>query len=96
MQDNRVHVTPTNVVVQTRESDTRPFDWTVPAFCVCCCCCWPLGVIAMVYASDANTAADHGDFEKAHKSATIAGVLTLASFLCGVGAIVALVVIYRT
>ncbi|KAK3603086.1 hypothetical protein CHS0354_015782 [Potamilus streckersoni] len=75
-QNNVAHATPRTFVVTSRE---RPPDQSVLAWFVCLCCFWPTGILAIIYASQANNEVGN----EAWKKYRLAMVFIIASFLCG-------------
>mmetsp|Transcript_76740 Transcript_76740/g.120891 ORF Transcript_76740/g.120891 Transcript_76740/m.120891 type:complete len:171 (+) Transcript_76740:154-666(+) len=73
----------------------RPQNWLVLSILTCLFCAWPIGLAAIVFSSMVDSAYDGGDYEGARRNSRIAMWLNIASILCGVGAIV-FIIIYFT
>ena len=67
---------------------SRPVCQHVPSYLaqailVTLFCCMPFGIVAIVYAADANSKKAAGNFVAARRAADSAKSWCLASFLCG-------------
>lgn len=64
-----VHTTP----------ETKPFNWLIPAILSTVFCCWPVGIVAIIFASKANSKAAAGDTSGAADARKVAKWSTLIS-----------------
>ncbi len=62
----------------------RPDNYLVWAILTIVCCCWPLGIVAVVYASKVNGLYDQGNYEEAKKASDNAKTWTIVSAVLGV------------
>lgn len=68
-------------------------NYLVESILVTLCCCIPLGIVAIVYASQVNSKIATGDYQGAQKSADSAKMWCLIGLACGViGNLIAVVV----
>lgn len=61
----------------------RPENYLVWAILTIVCCCWPLGIVAVVYASKVNGLYDQGQYEEAKKASDNAKTWTIVSAVLG-------------
>ncbi|XP_070539145.1 uncharacterized protein [Ptychodera flava] len=89
---------PNDVHVQFRygvqQMENPPYTWMIPAVLACVCCCWPLGLAAILKASEAESAIKAGNRQQAEASSASARIFTIASVLCGIAINVMLIVFF--
>ncbi|XP_052065589.1 proline-rich transmembrane protein 1-like [Mytilus californianus] len=83
---NQPNIIPSRNVVVPNGQHTQgniPKDWTVPAVFATFCCAWPLGIMAILSASNAKQAVQRGDMELAHLKAKNARNLVIVAVIVG-------------
>ena len=58
-------------------------DWLIPGIIATVCCCLPLGVVSIVFAAQANSQAQQGNYEEAQKTADKAKLFFILSIVLG-------------
>ncbi|XP_005112919.1 proline-rich transmembrane protein 1 isoform X3 [Aplysia californica] len=87
----------TAVVTHQPAVVTQPVIQQVPdrmglAIFVTLCCFWPLGIVAIMKASESRSALNHNDFVAANKHAESSKRLSLISIGCGVVSLIIVIV----
>ncbi|XP_062597708.1 synapse differentiation-inducing gene protein 1-like [Saccostrea cucullata] len=73
-----------------------PTNWLCPAIFSCLCCFWPLGLVAIFYAWEANQRVEKNDLRGAEQSASCAKTLTITSIFIGLVSVGVVLALYLT
>ena len=65
-------------------NNEAPYNYMIPAILSCLCCCWPLGLAAIVAASNSQNQVSEMKYDEARRSANTARSLIIASVGCGI------------
>ncbi|XP_070539150.1 transmembrane protein 91-like [Ptychodera flava] len=80
-ESNDIHV---QIWYGDQQMENLPYTWMIPAVFTCLCCCFPIGLVAIIEASETQKAITIGNRQKAEASSALARDLTIASAVCGI------------
>lgn len=69
--------------VDSLRQPVKVTNWLVPAIISTLCCCLPLGVVSIVFAAQANSKAEQGNYEEAQKAADKAKLFFILAIALG-------------